>query len=323
MADANLSLLGVVNGATDGSFDQNNKLFRDQFAGEVLTAFDETNVFEDKHLTRTITEGKSASFPATWKFNARYHTPGTPVLGSNQMKVAERTILIDDLLLADVVIGDLEEAKNHYDVRSIYSKQLGAALAREYDKRVAQVLVNTAREAATVQGAFGGSTLRAANAKTDAEVLTGMVFSANQVFDEKDVPVGERFVAVLPAQYYLLAQSTKLLNRDWGGAGVYSQAELPLVGGMTLVKSNNIPHTVVAAASGDRNTSYAGDFTKTVAICWRKEAAGTVKLMDLAVQQSGQDFAIMYQGTLMVAKYAMGHGILRPECAIELALPAA
>ena len=26
----------------------------------------------------------------------------------------------------------------------------------------------------------------------------------------------------------------------------------------------------------------------------------------------------MYQGTLMAAKYAMGHGILRPECAVEI-----
>jgi hypothetical protein len=41
--------------------------------------------------------------------------------------------------------------------------------------------------------------------------------------------------------------------------------------------------------------------------------------MDLVMQKSGSDFEIMYQGTLMVGKYAMGSDVLRPECAIELA----
>ncbi len=50
----------------------------------------------------------------------------------------------------------------------------------------------------------------------------------------------------------------------------------------------------------------------------QKQALGTVKLMDLAVERTSGDFEIMYQGTLMAAKYAMGHGILRPECAVEI-----
>ena len=44
-------------------------------------------------------------------------------------------------------------------------------------------------------------------------------------------------------------------------------------------------------------------------------AVGTVKLLDLATES---EYQIERQGTLFVAKYAMGHGILRPECAIEL-----
>jgi hypothetical protein len=44
-------------------------------------------------------------------------------------------------------------------------------------------------------------------------------------------------------------------------------------------------------------------------------AVGTVKLMDLGMEG---EYQINKQGTLMVAKYAVGHGILRPEAAIEL-----
>jgi hypothetical protein len=38
--------------------------------------------------------------------------------------------------------------------------------------------------------------------------------------------------------------------------------------------------------------------------------------MDLAAES---EYDIRRQGTLMVAKYAVGHGILRPEAAVELA----
>ena len=57
------------------------------------------------------------------------------------------------------------------------------------------------------------------------------------------------------------------------------------------------------------------DATSTAALVMHKAAVGTVKLMDLAMES---DYDIRRQGTLMVAKYAMGHGILRPAAAVEL-----
>jgi hypothetical protein len=47
-----------------------------------------------------------------------------------------------------------------------------------------------------------------------------------------------------------------------------------------------------------------------------KGAVGTVKLMDLSAEAA---YDIRRQGHLMVAKYAVGHGVLRPESAVELA----
>jgi hypothetical protein len=44
-------------------------------------------------------------------------------------------------------------------------------------------------------------------------------------------------------------------------------------------------------------------------------AVGTVKLMDLAFETQ---YDIRRQGTLMVAKYAAGHGVLRPEAAVRV-----
>ena len=44
-------------------------------------------------------------------------------------------------------------------------------------------------------------------------------------------------------------------------------------------------------------------------------AVGTVKLLDLATES---EYQIERQATLFAAKYAMGHGVLRPECAVEV-----
>lgn len=286
---------------------------------EVLSAFEETNVMKDLHRERTITHGKSATFPTSWKAQARYHARGTPILGNNNILHGQRIINIDDLLIADTVIYELDEAMNHYDVRSIHTTELGRALAREYDRRCLKVAVLAARATGATDGAFGGSAITAANMATDGQVLANGIFAAAQTWDEKDVPEMDRVVVVKPAQYYLLAQTKDLLNKDWGGAGVYAEGSILQIGGVKIIKSNNVPGTnVTAAAAGDNNT-YHGDFSKTVAICLTKDAVGTVKLKDLTMEMTGGDFKIMYQADLMVAKYAMGHGILRPECAVELA----
>jgi hypothetical protein len=50
-------------------------------------------------------------------------------------------------------------------------------------------------------------------------------------------------------------------------------------------------------------------------LIFTQDAAATVKLLDLGVES---EYQIDRQGTIMVAKYAMGHNILRPGCAISL-----
>lgn len=315
MSDMTVSRLGQADATGDS-----DALFLKKFAGEVLTAFDETNIMKDLHLSRSIENGKSASFPATWKANAAYHVPGNQLLGSNQIKHNERIITIDDLLTSDVFIANIDEAKNHYDVRAIYSRLIGDALAKTFDKQTLQVAVLAARASATVSGGFGGSAVTHANAKTDGAQLASLIFDSAQAMDEKDVMDEGRNVVVKPAQYYLMSQTTALINKDWGGAGVYADGSILKVANVSIRKSNNLPVTSISAVTGENNT-YNGDFTKTAAVVFHGTAIGTVKLMDLATQMTGNDYAVMYQGTMLVAKYAMGHGILRPECAVEIATP--
>lgn len=320
MADNDLSLSrpGQIN--TSGDIDA---MFMKVFSGEVFTAFEETNVMKELHRMRTIDHGKSASFHVLGKANARYHVTGSAILGSNKIAGNERTINIDDLLIADVALDDLEDAKNHYDVRQDYSLELGRALAKAFDEKTMRVALLAARSPGIIADEPGGTVLKNAAFATDGEKLAEGIFSCAQVWDEKDIVDWDRTVIVKPAQYYLLAQTTKILNRDWGGAGVYSEGKVLKVAGVQIIKSNHLPTTNITTVTPGEKNSYIGDFTNTVALALQKEAIGTVKLRDLSVQQSGHDFNVMYQATLMLAKYAMGHGVLRPGCAIELSKAAA
>lgn len=305
MSDVNPSRLGQAN-ATGA----NDALWLKLFGGEVMGAFNLANVMMDKHRVRTISGGKSAQFPAIGKAGGGYHTPGTELVGA-AIKQNERVITIDDVLLSHVYVAEIDELKNHYDVRSEYSRQLGEFLADAFDKNVLQTTILAARASATVTGEDGGGSATNANYRTDASVLAAGIFAAAQNFDEKGLPENERYIALKPAQYYLAAQKTDLINKDWGGNGSFSDGKILTVAGITIVKTNKLPQGTVNTGPA----AYQGAFTNTAAVAWHPQAVGTVKLMDMKTET---DWDMRRQATLMLAKYAVGHGILRPECAFEL-----
>lgn len=313
MADNNVTRLGQINGTGDVQ-----ALFLKVFAGEVLTAFHNKNLALPRTQVRSISNGKSAQFPRTGLVTSRYHTPGTEIIGQGT-KQAEVIIPIDDLLISDVSIANIDEAMNHYDLRSIHSTEMGEALARAMDLHIQQTLVLAARASNVVDGLPGGSviTLSAAGDELDGLKLAKALFAAAQTLDEKNVPEDGRCVFLRPAQYYALAQSTVVINKDWGGAGAYADGKVLRVAGIEIVKSNNVPKAVVANGTVEAGTAnrYAGDFSKTVGVVFHSSAVGTVKLLDLGMES---EYTVRRQSTLLVGKYACGHGILRPEAAIEL-----
>jgi hypothetical protein len=315
LANATPSRIGQVNNAGDAK-----ALFLKVFAGEVLTAFAEANVTADKHLVRTITQGKSAQIPILGKIGAEYHTPGAEITGLN-VPANEQIITIDDLLISHAFIASIDEAMNHYDVRSPYSTEMGRALAYAYDKHILQLAVLAARGASPVNTEAGGGSVADAALLTDTtgEKLVAAIFAAAQKLDENSIPSDDRFFFLKPSAYYMLAQNTKLMNSLWGGEGSFARAELPTIAGFKMVKTIHSPFgsniaagSGVASGTGDK---YAVNATNTVGVAMHKAAVGTVKLLDLAMES---DYDIRRQGTLMVGKYAMGHGVLRPAAAVEL-----
>jgi hypothetical protein len=306
---------GQANSAGDSS-----ALFLKVYAGEVLTAFEQASVTMDKHVIRSINSGISAQFPLVWKTAATEYayingagdtgTTGIALDGTIIHK-NEKVISIDGLLIADHFVNNLDEAMSQFEVRSIYAKEAGIALGTQWDQNVLQQGVLGARSSTLITGGNGGSVLTNASYSTSGVTLGSGLFDAAEQLDENNVPESDRYMFIRPAQYYLMAETTDLINRDWGGSGVYSEGEVMKVAGIHIVKTNNLP---ISNISSSQVTAHDGDFSTTKALVMHKSSVATVKLLNLAVET---EYSIKNQGWIIVAKYAMGHGFIRPEGCVE------
>lgn len=328
--DQTVSRLGQTNKAGDA-----RALFMDLFAGEVLTQFEQKNLMMAKHRVKTIKSGRSYEFPMVGTTGATYHIPGQQIEASS-LAHSKRRVSIDELLISPVFIDRVDEAMNNFDVRSIYTKECSNALSNVADRNILRVALKaaaiTSEALATAAGLnpvtgetfTDNVTLAAAGDELKGDMLVRALFKAREEFDKKDV-TGDPYVVLRPEQYYSLFNTTdtsKLfyMNKDVGGVGSIATAQIPMVAGMAIHMSNHLPNTNQALGTGDpesavRPALYRGDYSKVVGLVMTEEAVATVKLFDLATEM---EYQIERQGTLIVAKYAMGHNILRPACAIAI-----
>lgn len=306
--DFSVSSPGQANNAGD-----ERALYLTLFGQEILGAFTRETKFMNRFRLQNLTGGTAFQFPAIGKHSASYHAAGTTLAGSD-INHSKRTITVDNKLVSHTFVDELEEILNFHEIRGEYANQMGSALAVAADQRLLQVACLAARAAATVTGGDGGSQVVAATAKTVGSVLAAAIFSAAQKLDEKNTPSDGRFCALLPAQYYLLAQTTSLINKDWNGAGDYSKGSILRIADIELVKTNSLPSTLVVADGGEKNV-YSGNFANTAAVVSHSSAVGTVTAKGMSFQSK---WMLENLGTLLVAWYALGHGILRPEASVEI-----
>ncbi len=333
MSDAlSPSRLGQANktGSTDA-------LFLKVFANEILATFEKTQIMKPLHTIRTISSGKSATFPTIGQASALYHSPGENIMSkassgttskyNTNFNMNEVVINIDKMLVSSTFIPNIDELKNHFDVRGQFSKELGIALAQRFDEAVLKTLAAGAAGTGK-SGQPNGIAITGQTTNTAAGLVAALT-SVAQKLDENDVPDdGTRFAILTPAQYYTLVGNDNIaINRDFGGTGNVSSGSLTQVAGLNIFKSNNLTSILVADASQDQDddnavndpfgsgNGYNAALNTKDFLAGHPSGVGTVKLLDLATES---DYSVAHQGTLFVAKYAMGHNVLRPAACVSV-----
>lgn len=347
---------GQLNGTGD-----ENALFLQKFSGEVLAQFKNATKFAELTQSRTLSGAKSAIFPVINDATSKYHTAGESVYGTDDgqtstylsnIKGKEREIFADDPVLSGVFVPRIDELKNHWEVRSRYSTEIGNALAQRMDYQILSTIYAASKQDAdfytngvSATGASKSLVVASNDATVGANLITS-AFAAAQKMDEMNIPKEGRIFVVRPKQYYILSQVKDLLDRDYVQSnGDYSRAEVLRVAGMRIMVTNNMPTTENVAGAvfeyttgqtlvrnhphaGAGGTSTSGYTTnddatpgsKTgwnhlAALAFHPQATGTVKMAEIS---SEMERSVERRGTLLLSSYVAGHNVLRPECAIGL-----
>ena len=318
-------MAGVTNyqqqGAKQNTGDQ-LALFLKVFSGEVLTAFTRASKVMNNHMIKTIDSGKSTSFPVMGRGKAHYLPAGSNL---DDLREAiphnEVVINIDGLLTSDVLITDIFEAMNHYDVRGEYAKQLGEALAIAADgATVAEIakLVKANTENITGLGKgivvektiTGGAGI---NYETGKAVIDGLL-AMKAKWTTQYVPEEERFAYITPEVESAIITSKDAINRDYGAVASIVDGNIDKLCGFKIIA---VPHLKAGGAdkTGMLGTSPEGhefptDYAGALAVCAHRTAVATVKLKDLQLEHARRP---ELQADMIIAKNAVGHGGLRPE----------
>jgi hypothetical protein len=298
-------------------------LFLKVFGGEILTFFTAATLMKGKTRERTIASGKSAQFPLTGTAIAEYVTPGQELLG-NTFSSHEREITIDAILASHYSVPDIDAAMSHFDLRGPIAEDMGRSLARTYDRNCFRSVILAARAAAA--GSFP-----AGNTITDAGLLgAGAINGLNWInairnariaMFQKNVPENAQFYMVVnPNVFDAIKWATNagnqyvLINQfhRGGDASVQGQESLS-VEGVTIYRSNLLPNTNETADTSVF-AKYRANYATTTGLLFTTDAVGTVQLLGVAVESTRD---VRRLEDFMVARMAVGHGILRPECAVE------
>jgi len=334
MANTIATSIGTLNNtgstplALGTAYDTKYATYLKLFSGELFKAYESSTIAKGTVQTRQLKNGKSLQFIFTGRMTADYHEPGTPILGSGDPPVAEKTIVCDDLLVSSAFVYDLDETLAHYSLRSEISAKIGHALAEAYDKKVFRTIALAAREAHPITAAPGpepgGSVIQIGSGNQyDAQKLVDAFFEAAAILDEKNLPKTGRSAVLNPRQYYALISQvdSNILNRDYGNSqgNLNSGEGLVSIAGIDIKRSNNLPFQAgtIAAVNGENN-DYAGAFANHAGLIYQKDAAACVEAIGPQVQTTGNDIKTMYQGDIIVGRLAMGCGTLNPAAAIEI-----
>lgn len=288
-----------------------------KFGNEVIADFKDRNQIGKLIKHKSIVDSKSYQFPVIGRSANAYHSVGAEILGT-QILTNKININVDDRpLISDVWMDDAEKILSHYDERAPFVEELSRSLSDTLDQRYLQVIALASEASAAVTGGPTGSKLTVANTDTDMSVLLTQLFVARKNMAVNNVPMDDLFVALDPVQFYLLAQENDVIDSDLqlGENGGINVGEFMKIAGFTVVKTNHLPDSLIAADSNDGNT-YNADFSDLVALVWHPSAAMTVEAKALTIESDG--YEVRRQGQLIVGKTLQGTGVYRPECAVSI-----
>ena len=320
------------------------------FGGEVLHRFVEYLTFSDKVRSATITEGKEAHFPSLGKLDSEIHNRGDLLLGMPTEQTEMVISLEDRPVVSHFETDDMERMMTYYSGRMELATEVGRALARQWDAKIAMLIADASTTSAPANDAdvfpgggitgTGDAIVSSATGSSDdagALAILGAVEQAAVRFDETFIPLEDRYCAVTPAMWYALknlgvpgstpvgdskayfgdtrfdSTSGQINPKDATGASTAARDFL-IHNGTKIFRSIHVPSSDLTSDTAI-DAKYRKDFSNTTALIFQRQCVGAVTKMGVATE-SFRD--VRRQSDFFVGKVFTGGGALRPQCAISV-----
>ena len=286
-------------------------LSRDVYV-DTLEHFGRSLVFMQYLNTQTIENGTGAQFIVEGKEDTADGHIAAYTAGAQVTVTAgtqdQRIINLDRPQHEARRIDKFDEKTQKYDVIAMQVRQISQNLAAKVDRKCAAAieaaslatgLAGQGNGTVVVNTALPGGAAAAATPAGLGDEICESIFAAKAAIELNDVS-DDVYVALNPTNYAYVVQSGKAVNADYSmGNGSFAGGTVMEVGGVRIVKTNNLPTT-------------AG----LIGLAFTANSAGLVKLWDVESSVTTQpDFL---DAKLIVASFSNGVGTLSPQCAVSI-----
>ena len=214
--------------------------------------------------------------------------------GTDGAAQTEETLTVDQHTYTATLIEDVLKVQSNYDLMSIYTQEMGYALANKIDDYLeSQVLAACQSATGTVNKIATSGTLASAN-NADFKLILEAILP-------EDPDVSNWTLIVSPQHYATLSS---LVQLSYGtaaaplGAGFGSTGQIATVFGIPVVMSQ-----AVTTAATEMDTSGGGDQVSPMGYCIHKSAMHIAYSQNVRMQA---EYDIDYLGTKMVADMIYG-----------------
>ena len=273
-----------------------------------------------------------------------YHTPGDFIVG-RRVKMSERTIRCDDVLVAPIDIPFADLDLSHFDVLTPYAQKLARSLAMDLDRKIATVAYKAASTAG-VTGVYPGGNEVFVEAADGTDVSAYFPNTAGgalafrnaaadlaELMDQDNVPEEGRFLFISPYIRKILRFESEIFNRDLNNAAVVgsmNERAIGLLEGFQLIVTKNLPGDWTGTTNGrygfiDSNMSHydfdcdlSADTEKrpaAIALCGASAGSAAVGMVQAAGMRTVIEDDELREVKFCKARMHVGMGVLAPWCA--------
>jgi len=258
---------------TDSSHlsDVDKALLIEEYGGEVESQFAKSSIMRSYAKIRAVRGTDTITNNRVGRTTLQKLVPGVrpDATATNFGKVS---LTVDTVILARDNRSMLNEFQSHFDARMELAQDHGKEIGKFFDQAFIILAIKGAGQSAPsgLNGAFGaGKSVTLSNAldELDPDKLYDAITSIIVQMEEEDIDVDDLVVFVRPAQYKVLLDNDKLLDRDFSeGNGDFAKGKIWFIDGARIVKTARIP---TAAITGhylsNTNNSNAYDVNSTEA----------------------------------------------------------